>query len=278
MSSYEEWVRGNMTQADRKREAEILAEAARKNPAPGRKYTPHWSHYWEPPEGSTHGSDPYLCSVCADKDQKEVPADIGIAELFYHHPGTDVVMVKTESGWEMTKPLQEWTIAEIKDEAEGSEMTGYCKDCWIHEYGDDGVVLGKKLFGAEDWPPTNTPGNAVVLIDNSGSTAMEDTGMTDKKTGHQLNRLDRHVLTAATYLGAFPDSGAYRIITPSFSGYPVKKCEVEDFDNTADAIDYLFTLTPSGPGFIFPSDEILILSKDYGNVLLIQDEPFLMRD
>ena len=233
---------------------------------------------WDPPEGSTYGPDPYLCSNCADRDEKEVPADIGIAELNYHHPGTDVVMVKTESGWEMTKPLQEWTIAEIKDEAEGSEMTGYCKDCWIHEYGDDGVVLGKKLFGAEDWQPNEPYAKAVVLIDNSGSTAMEDTGMTDKKTGHQLNRLDRHVLTAATYLGAFPDSGEYRIITPSFSGYPVKKCNVEDFDNTADAIDYLFTLTPSGPGFIFPSDEILILSKDYGNVLLIQDEPFLMRD
>lgn len=115
---------------------------------------------------------------------------------------------------------------------------------------------------------------AVVIIDNSGSTAVEDTGMTDKKTGHHLNRLDRHVMTAATYLGTFPDSGEYRIITPNWQGWgSAKRCKVEDFDNTADAIDYLFTLTPRGSGFIFPSDEISILSKDYGNVLLIQDEP-----
>ncbi len=117
------------------------------------------------------------------------------------------------------------------------------------------------------WQPDEPYAKAVVLIDNSGSTAMEDTGMTDKKTGHQLNRLDRHVLTAATYLGAFPDSGEYRIITPYHSA--------RDFDNTADAIDYLFTLRPGGGGFMrhdFKS-KIDELTKDYGNVLLIMDEP-----
>ncbi len=116
---------------------------------------------------------------------------------------------------------------------------------------------------------------AAVIIDNSGSTAMEDTGMTDKKTGHQLNRLDRHVLTAATYLGAFPDSGEYRIITPMAIGS--RGIQSKDFDNTADAINYLFTLTPSGGGFAdFPSDRILKLTSDYGNVLVIIDEELNM--
>ena len=230
MSSYE----------DRKREAEIKAEAA--HPVRGRTWTPHWSHYWEPPEGSTYGSDPYLCSTCADRDAKEVPAVIGIAELNYHHPGTDVVMVKTESGWEMTKPLQEWTIAEIKDEAEGSrvEKTGYCKDCWIHEYGDDGVVLGKKLFGAEDWAAKWWRVNAAVIIDNSGSTSLES-GITHKESGHALTVLDRHIMTAAVYLANFPKQGNYLIITPYHTA--------RYFDNTDDAIEYLFTLRPGGGGF-----------------------------
>tara|TARA_R110000824_G_scaffold67508_4_gene174878 strand:+ start:1313 stop:2701 length:1389 start_codon:yes stop_codon:yes gene_type:complete len=377
---------------------------------------------WEPPKGSIYGSDPYLCFECADRDQKEVPAVIRVADISgSHHAGTDAIMVKTESGWEMTEPIEEYTIASIKEMALGDygNKTGYCKDCWIHEYGNDGVVLGKKLFGAEDtpllydeefyksmatsneydgrlyckeclnlgietdpivaelntlylgdlrtviyeedadrglwtmnppsgwanwglvpnwtdinsdkemldelvwnapvegyclrhwketiaedkrrtadrraksrakygiqpWnkeaegqskPPTNTPGNAVVLIDNSGSTASEDTGMTDRETGHPLNRLDRHVLTAAIYLGAFPDSGEYRIITTqpknlSSNRGPIRS-QVEDFDNTADAIDYLFKLTPSGPGFNFPNDKVAELTKDYHNVLLIQDE------
>lgn len=238
---------------------------------------------WEPPKGSIYGSDPYLCFECADRDQKEVPAVIRVADISgSHHAGTDAIMVKTESGWEMTEPIEEYTIASIKEMALGDygNKTGYCKDCWIHEYGNDGVVLGKKLFGAESsaygGPPTNTPGNAVVLIDNSGSTASEDTGMTDRETGHPLNRLDRHVLTAAIYLGAFPDSGEYRIITTqpknlSSNRGPIRS-QVEDFDNTADAIDYLFKLTPSGPGFNFPNDKVAELTKDYHNVLLIQDE------
>ena len=404
-----------------KTKAEAQKNHYRKNPVPGRTWTPHWSHYWEPPEGSTYGSDPYLCSRCADTDQKLVPAVIRTADISgYHHAGTDAVMEKTESGWEMTEPIQEYTIADIKDAADsfGDNKTGYCKDCWIAQ-GNYGAleVMNKKLFGAEDtpllydeefyksmatsndydgrlyckeclklgvetdpivgvldlteaadwgviiynegggaywsldepsgwakkglippwsdhpgnedildyikgaatsegywlrhweeraqarqrrkadflaksrakygsqpWnkeaegeskPPTNTPPKAVLIIDNSGSTAVEDTGIKDKKTGHRLTRLDRHILTAGAYLGAFPDSGEYRIITPSFNFSPDKKCWVEDFDNTDDAIDYLFTLTPSGPGFNFPSDEILRLSKDYGNVLLIQDEPLL---
>ena len=125
------------------------------------------------------------------------------------------------------------------------------------------------------WQPSAPTAKALVLIDDSGSTAMEDTGMTDKKTGHKLNRLDRHVLTAATYLGAFPDSGEYRIITPMAIGS--RGVQSKDFDNTADAINYLFTLTPSGGGFAdFPSDRILKLTSDYGNVLVIIDEELNM--
>ena len=286
MSSYE----------DRKREAEIQAEAARKNPVRGRIWTPHWSHYWEPPEGSTYGPDPYLCSDCADRDAKEVPADIGIAELFYHHPGTDVVMVKTESGWEMTEPIEEYTIADIKDAAEDryAEKPGYCKDCWIAQ-GNYGAleVMNNKLFGAEssgdfmvtkeaDWSEfQDTYAKAVILIDNSGSTAVEDTGMTDRETGHPLNRLDRHILTAGAYLGTFPDSGDYRIITcPSWdSKTRSSKLGVREFDNTDDAIEYLFTLRPAGGGFSsqnkvkdIPINKLNEITKDYNNVLLMMDE------
>ena len=84
----------------------------------------------------------------------------------------------------------------------------------------------------------DTYAKAVILIDNSGSTAAEDTGMTDRETGHELNRLDRHVLTAATYLGAFPDSGDYRIIT-CYNQDPETKSwhqpYVKDFDNTDES-------------------------------------------
>jgi hypothetical protein len=278
MSSYE----------DRKREAEIQAEAARKNPVRGRIWTPHWSHYWEPPEGSTYGSDPYLCSDCADRDAKEVPAVIRVADISgSHHAGTDAVLVKTESGWEMTEPIEEYTIADIKDAAENryAEKTGYCKDCWIKEMGGAGNaanVMNKKLFGAEssgdfmvtkeaDWSEfQDTYAKAVILIDNSGSTAAEDTGVIDRETGHYLNRLDRHVLTAATYLGAFPDSGDYRIIT--CVGPRGSQPGVEDFDNTDDAIEYLFALRPHGNSFSFRNDIIAKQVAGYGNVLLIQDE------
>ena len=121
----------------------------------------------------------------------------------------------------------------------------------------------------------DTYAKAVILIDNSGSTAAEDTGMTDRETGHELNRLDRHVLTAATYLGAFPDSGDYRIIT-CYNQDPETKSwhqpYVKDFDNTDDAIEYLFTLSPMGNSFTFRNDMLGRMVDGYGNVLLIQDE------
>lgn len=148
MSSYE----------DRKREAEIKAEAARKIHVRDPTWTPHWKDYWEPPEGSTDGSDPYLCSVCADRDAKEVPAVIRVADISgYHHAGTDAVMEKTESGWEITEPIQEYMIADIKDAVDhfGENKVGYCQDCWIKEMGGAGntvAVMNKKLFGAEDTP------------------------------------------------------------------------------------------------------------------------------
>ena len=283
-----------------KTKAEAQKNHYRKNPVPGRTWTPHWSHYWEPPEGSTYGSDPYLCSRCADTDQKLVPAVIRTADISgYHHAGTDAVMEKTESGWEMTEPIQEYTIADIKDAADsfGDNKTGYCKDCWIAQ-GNYGAleVMNKKLFGASkkkdkgnkkrkyentwtsraeyNWPPTNIPGNAAVIIDDSGSTATLDTGMTDKKTGHTLTRLDRHILTAGAYLGTFPDSGDYRIITcPSWdSKTRSSKLGVREFDNTDDAIDYLFTLSPSGGGFSGNLADLGEVTKDYHNVLLMIDE------
>ena len=257
MSSYE----------DRKREAEIKAEAARKNPVRGRTWTPHWSHYWEPPEGSTYGSDPYLCSTCADRDAKEVPADIRIVDISGQiHAGTEAIMAKTESGWEMTEPIQKYTIAEIEDEArKGYTATGYCKDCWIAQ-GNYGAleVMNKKLFGAEDLEDKWSR-NAAVIIDNSGSTSQKS-GITHKESGHAMTVLDRHIMTAAYYLANFPKQGNYLIITPYHTA--------RYFDNTDDAIEYLFTLRPGGGGFMrhdFKS-KIAELTKAYNNVLLLMDE------
>ena len=102
-----------------------------------------------------YGPNPHLCSECAN-DEKEVPAVIRVADISgYHHGGTDAVSVKTESGWEMTEPIEAYTIAGIKDMADdSSEKIGYCKDCWIKEMsgaGNAADVMNKKLFGAENY-------------------------------------------------------------------------------------------------------------------------------
>jgi uncharacterized protein YjbI with pentapeptide repeats len=128
---------------------------------------------------------------------------------------------------------------------------------------------------AEDWE-AKWSSNAVVIIDNSGSTGMKS-GVTHKESGHEMSVLDRHVMTAAIYLTNFPKQGNYRIITPrslssSDWGEPHR-----DFDNTDDAIEYLFTIRPEGGGFNgLRSDRIDELTKAYNNVLLIQDEHLLI--
>jgi len=108
--------------------------------------------------------------------------------------------------------------------------------------------------------------NAAVIIDNSGSTSVES-GITHKESGHELTVLDRHILTAATYLTNFPKKGSYRII----SSHRLNPAYF-DFDNTDDAIEYLFTLRPGGGGFNRNGDELAKVTKDYNNVLLIVDE------
>ena len=117
---------------------------------------------------------------------------------------------------------------------------------------------------AEDWE-YKWLRNAAVMIDNSGSTNMES-GITHKETGYEMNILDRHIMTAAVYLTNFPKKGNYLIITPYHSA--------RYFDNTDDAIEYLFTLRPGGGGFMrhdFKS-KIAELTKAYNNVLLLMDE------
>ena len=111
------------------------------------------------------------------------------------------------------------------------------------------------------------PRNAAVIIDNSGSTSMKS-GITHKESGHEMTVLDRHVMTAAVYLTNFPKKGSYRII----SSHRLNPAGYYDFDNTDDAIEYLFTLRPGGVGFNRNGDELAKVTKDYNNVLLIVDE------
>ena len=174
--------------------------------------------------------------------------------------------------------LRHWkeTIAEDKRrtaDRRAKSRAKYGIQPWNKEAESSGDFMVTK---EADWSEfQDTYAKAVILIDNSGSTAMEDTGVIDRETGHYLNRLDRHVLTAATYLGAFPDSGDYRIITcyhvdpeTGTGGQPY----VKDFDNTDDAIEFLFTLIPMSNSFSFRNDMLGRMVDGYGNVLLIQDE------
>jgi len=129
---------------------------------------------------------------------------------------------------------------------------------------------------AEDWEDNWYTNKAAVIIDNSGSTSQK-TGIIHEESGHPMIELDRHILTAATYLANFPKKGIYRIIScfpgngdPWSSGATES---VRDFDNTDDAIEYLFTLRPGGGGFINGYDtELEELTKDYHHVLLIVDQ------
>ena len=119
---------------------------------------------------------------------------------------------------------------------------------------------------------------AAVIIDNSGST-MQQTGIIHKESGHAVTELDRHIMTATVYLTNFPKKGSYRIISCMPGGeehnYYGDQDRFRDFDNTDDAIEYLFTLRPGGGGFMrhdFKS-KIDELTKAYNNVLLLMDEP-----
>jgi len=134
---------------------------------------------------------------------------------------------------------------------------------------------------AEDWADKWWRVNAAVIIDNSGSTSLES-GITHKESGHALTVLDRHIMTAAVYLANFPKEGNYRII-PCRTSDPSQERpwiqEFRDFDNTDDAIEYLFTLRPAGGGFSsqnkvkdIPINKLNEITKDYNNVLLMMDE------
>lgn len=125
-----------------------------------------------------------------------------------------------------------------------------------------------------------TARKAAVIIDNSGSTSQK-TGIIHEESGHPMIELDRHILTAATYLANFPKKGIYRIISCFTSEQEFGEWRpfagatesVRDFDNTDDAIEYLFTLRPGGGGFINGYDtELEELTKDYHHVLLIVDQ------
>ena len=148
-------------------------------------------------------------------------------------------------------------------------------------------------------PSKKESSSAVIVIDTSGSAGQE-IGITDKSTRHRLTVLDRHVMTASTYLSSFQEKGNYRIISPRQPKSYMKKdipsvweeemaqqggagIYIQDFDNTADAIEYLFELDARGSGLPFGQWNQHQLedaigsgrhqgSRGYGNVLLIMDE------
>lgn len=175
--------------------------------------------------------------------------------------------------------------------------------------------------GIFKYPPyARASSSAVIVIDNSGSTEME-IGITDKSTRNRLTILDRHVMTASTYLSFFQEKGNYRIISCSAPPDHIAKgilsvghqqmvrdggarIYIQDFDNTEDAIEYLFTLEAIGTGLPFGSyrqqqledaitmarlspeqidvdfkntptgyAEIEFSAKNYENVLIVMDEP-----
>jgi len=224
-------------------------------------------------------------------------ADWGV--IIYNEDGGAYWSLDEPSGWAKKGWIPPWSDAFFGPGDEeivgwikgGATSEGYCRRHWARQRrtAEHRAKYGRELWNKEaessgdfmvtkeaDWSEfQDTYAKAVILIDNSGSTAMEDTGVIDRETGHYLNRLDRHVLTAAIYLGAFPDSGDYRIITcyhvdpETGTGH---QPYVKDFDNTDDAIEFLFTLIPMGNSFSFRNDMLGRMVDGYGNVLLIQDE------
>ena len=120
--------------------------------------------------------------------------------------------------------------------------------------------------------------NAIVIIDNSGSSSMYSGIIKD---GHELTVLDRHVVAATAYLSMFPLDTKVRIVQTErmWDSEEGKYTDhlYEDFDNTEDAIDHLLTLDSGGPGFYlspaFDADSANKMARGYNNVLIVMDEP-----
>ncbi len=120
--------------------------------------------------------------------------------------------------------------------------------------------------------------NAIVIIDNSGSSSMYSGIIKD---GHELTVLDRHVVAATAYLSMFPLDTKVRIVQTErmWDSEEGKYTDhlYEDFDNTEDAIDHLLTLESGGPGFNLwaasKADSINKMTRGYNNVLIVLDEP-----
>ena len=150
-----------------------------------------------------------------------------------------------KESWNFDAQLSYW----ILDENDNPMLPGHDKAIKAANR-----VSKTPAFGlmAEDWADKWWRVNAAVIIDNSGSTSMES-GITHKASGHELTVLDRHVMTAAVYLTNFPKQGDYRIITSHRERNPqfphARTGPMRDFDNTDDAIEYLFTLRSGGGGF-----------------------------
>jgi len=154
--------------------------------------------------------------------------------------------------------------------------------------------------GIFKYPPSKKESSsAVIVIDTSGSAGQE-IGITDKSTRNRLTILDRHVMTASTYLSFFQEKGNYRIISSqpplSHMAKGIRSAGhrqiahgggtgiyIQDFDNTEDAIEYLFTLDARGGGLPFGQHNQHELedainrgrsssSRGYGNVLIVMDE------
>ena len=158
--------------------------------------------------------------------------------------------------------------------------------------------------GIFKYPPSKKESSsAVIVIDTSGS-ARQEIGITDKSTRNRLTILDRHVMTASTDLSFFQEKGNYRIISSqpplSHMAKGISRTGhrqiahgggtgiyIQDFDNTEDAIEYLFTLDARGGGLPFGHHNQHELEDainrgrsagqandgmGYGNVLIVMDE------